>query len=143
MTSRTRARSDFEDFVLVCSDRLLGTAYLLVGDRDRAEQLLRDALARAWIGWSHLEDQPEPSVRRILVSRYATWWRRFPPPAPDAPLAGLTRRQRTLVVLRVVDELSEEEAADLLGCSVPTVRLQTAKALLALGADPVHEGTSA
>ncbi len=136
MTSRARARSDFEDFVLVCSDRLLGLADLLIGDADRAEELLRDALARTWIGWRHLEDQPEPSVRRMLVSRQATWWRRAPRPAPDAPLAALTRRQRALVVLRVVDELSEEDAADLLGCSVATVRLQTARALATLGVGP-------
>jgi DNA-directed RNA polymerase specialized sigma24 family protein len=107
-------RNDFEEFVAVCSDRLLRTAYLLTRDATLAEELLDRALTKAWFGWGHLEEQPEPYVRRVLVNDYATWWRRR--------WGEGSRRQRAVVVLRSYDDLSVEDVADLLDCSETTVR---------------------
>jgi hypothetical protein len=39
--------ADFHDFVVARSPALLGTAYLLTGDRHRAEDLVQSALAKA------------------------------------------------------------------------------------------------
>jgi RNA polymerase sigma factor (sigma-70 family) len=46
----------------------------------------------------------------------------------------LGRRQRTVVVLRYFDDLTEQQVADLLGISVGTVKSQAHKALATLRA---------
>jgi RNA polymerase sigma-70 factor (sigma-E family) len=156
--TRRDARPDFDEFVVVCSDRLLRTAYLLTRDPALAEDLLQAALAKAWFAWRRLDGQPEPYVHRILVTAYATWWHRrwwgerptAEPPgrsevAGDGPetrhdlwvaLGRLPRRQRAVIVLRFFDDLSEADTAELLGCSAGTVRSQTSKALARLHVDP-------
>lgn len=73
---------------------------------------------------------------------------------PDRPAAGdpfaeadvrrsvllaldrLPRRQRAVVVLRYLDDLTEAQAAAALGCSVGTVKSQTAKTLARLRSCP-------
>ena len=45
--------------------------------------------------------------------------------ALDAVLRQLTRRQRAVIVLRYYEDLPEAEVAEILGCSVGTVRSQT------------------
>ncbi|WP_224769265.1 SigE family RNA polymerase sigma factor [Nocardioides ochotonae] len=152
-------RIDFDEFVAARSTGLLRTAYLLTHDHALAEDLLQTALAKAWFAWSRIETSPEAYVRRILVTTYASWWRRrwngehateeLPEtPGPDASAASdaahdlwtamgrLPRRQRAVVVLRYVEDLSEAQTADLLGCSVGTVKSQASKALAKLRIDP-------
>jgi RNA polymerase sigma factor (sigma-70 family) len=57
-------------------------------------------------------------------------------------LAALPHGQRAVVVLRYFDDLSEGQTAQLLGCSVGTVKSQTARALdrlrAAIGATAGH-----
>jgi RNA polymerase sigma factor (sigma-70 family) len=48
----------------------------------------------------------------------------------------LPRRMRAVVVLRYFEDLTEVQTADLLGCSVGTVKSQTSKALAKLRIDP-------
>ncbi|NUR95097.1 MAG: SigE family RNA polymerase sigma factor [Kribbellaceae bacterium] len=146
----------FDAFVAARSQALVRTAYLLTRDHALAEDLVQTALAKSWFRWSHIrEDNPEPYVRRILVTTYASWWRRkwtgeipteeLPEtPAPHGEdrldlwdaIGRLPRRQRAVVVLRFYEDLSEAETARLMGTSVGTVKSQTAKALTKLRLDP-------
>ena len=151
-------RSGFDEFVATRSAALLRTAYLLTGDHGLAEDLLQTALAKCWFAWERIDGSPEPYVRRVLATTYATWWRRrwrgerptgeLPDrgdPAATAPvddrdalwraLDTLPRRQRAVVVLRYYEDLSEAETAAALGISTGTVKSQAAKALAALRRD--------
>lgn len=69
--------ADFHDFVVSRSPALLGTAYLLTGDRHRAEDLVQSALAKALRHWCRIRQQgtAEPYVRRIMVNEQRSWWR--------------------------------------------------------------------
>ena len=56
-------------------------------------------------------------------------------------LGRLPRRQRAAVVLRYYEGLTEHETAEVLGCSVGTVKSQTHRALAKLRVDPALSGT--
>ena len=149
-------QATFDDFVAARSRALLRTAYLLTHDHALAEDLLQTALTKAWFAWRRIDGDPEPYVRRILVNTYASWWRRkwngerpteeVPEPATAEPgseptdlwraMERLPRRQRAVVVLRYVEDLTEVQTADVLGCSVGTVKSQCSKALAKLRIDP-------
>lgn len=152
-------RTDFDEFVAARSSRLLRTAYLLTRDHALAEDLLQTALTKAWFSWSRIEGDPEPYVRKVLVNTFASWWRRkwnsehaYAEP-PEVARSGehdesdqrqdlwtamgrLPRRQRAVIVLRFVEDLSEAETARLLGISPGTVKSQTSRALAHLRVDP-------
>jgi len=146
----------FDEFVAARSRALLRTAYLLTHDHALAEDLLQTALAKTWFAWRRIDGNPEPYVRRILVNTYASWWRRkwngehptdeLPERATADPgaeptdlwqaMERLPRRQRAVVVLRYFEDLTEAQTAELLGCSVGTVKSQCSKALAKLRIDP-------
>ncbi|HEX7745299.1 MAG TPA: SigE family RNA polymerase sigma factor [Micromonosporaceae bacterium] len=149
----------FDDFVVTRSPRLLRTAFLLTRDWALAEDLLQTALARAWEAWRRIEGDPEPYVRRIIVNAYASSWRRKwrgELPTADLPegsegadphgdfdardqlwraLGRLPRRQRAVLVLRYFEDLSEAEIADVLNCSIGTVKSQASRGLSKLRLD--------
>jgi RNA polymerase sigma-70 factor (sigma-E family) len=151
----------FNEFVVGRSTRLLRTAYLLTQDWALAEDLLQSALVKAWSVWSRIEGDPEAYVRRIVVNTHAGWWRRrwrselpsdvLPEPSPTgdgdphdrlderdqlwSALHRLPVRQRTVLVLRYFEDLSESEIADTMGCSLGTVKSQASRALAKLRLD--------
>jgi RNA polymerase sigma-70 factor (sigma-E family) len=152
--------AEFDDFVVARSQALIRSAYLLVQDGGLAEDLVQTALTKAWFAWRRIED-PEAYVRRIMVTTATSWWRRrwmreTPAEQPlahaeapaDPRLEGLAegqdlwnaighlpRRQRAVVVLRYVEDRTEAETAELLGCTVGTVKSQSSKALAKLSLD--------
>ena len=153
-----REPDGFAAFVAARSPALVRTARLLTGDHAAAEDLVQHALARTWPRWSRLRDPAagEAYVRKVLVTSYATsrrrrWHGELPSEQlPDhaatgdayarsderaamtGALATLTARQRAVVVLRYYDDLTEAQAADVLGVSVGTVKSQSHKALARL-----------
>ncbi|GAA2336948.1 sigma factor [Dactylosporangium salmoneum] len=53
-------------------------ARLLTGDDHRADDLVQDVLAKAFVHWRRVDgaDRPDVYVRRMLVNANASWWRR-------------------------------------------------------------------
>lgn len=151
-----RAEEEFTRFVADRTAALLRVAHVLTGDQHAAEDLVQTALAKAMLRWRHIEEHPEAYVRRVLYHEYISgWrWRRRRPETPMADLpergagdvtdaahdrmvlrAALLRlppRQRAVIALRYLDDLSERETAELLGCSTGTVASQASRALAKL-----------
>jgi RNA polymerase sigma-70 factor (sigma-E family) len=149
-----RAEEAFDEFVAGRYAALLRSAYLLTGNHHDAEDLVQVALVKAVGVWRRIQDDPEPYVRRILVNENVSRWRRHRgrevggespvaehavgvDPAEDrldlaAALGRLTRKQRTVLVLRYYEDRTERQTAALMGVGVGTVKSQTRDALAAL-----------
>ncbi len=157
--------AEFTAFMAEHAGDLRRTAWLLVGDAHRAEELAQEALARTYASWGRArEGEPLAYSRRVLVNlRIDTWRRRrrevltSPEALPDEPgappqsraddrdqlaraLALLNPRQRRVVVLRHLVGLSEAEVAADLGISVGTVKSNGSRALAVLRAALESQG---
>lgn len=163
-------RADFEAYVSARYGALLGLAYLLTQDRGLAEDLVQTTLTRCWLAWRKVRaDDPTAYVRRVMVNTHTEWWRRrrggkevptddLTPVEPTAYGAGsvrlvehsdlmqalrrLPKRMCAAVVLRYFEDLSEAETADVLGCSIGTVKSQTHRALTKLRVDLASQATT-
>ena len=153
--------ADFTDYVKAREQALARLAYLLTGDRDAAEDLLQNALAKCYRNWERVRgvEQPDAYVRRILINERNSRWRRIvrradsagshvlevhDPPAPPAAVdpaesldlwrhvQALPRQQRAVLVLRYYEDLTEAQTAEILGCSLGTVKSHTSRALAAM-----------
>jgi RNA polymerase sigma-70 factor (sigma-E family) len=151
MTRGADAENEFHAFVVARTPALSRTAYLLTGDHHLAEDLVQATLFKAAKAWHRIEGNPEPYVRRILYTENVSWWRRrrheseFPVAQHaeragsaydddlrltlEAALAQLTARQRTVLVLRYYEDLTEVQTAAALGIGVGTVKSTTRQAL--------------
>ncbi len=139
--------------------RLVGLARLLIDTRAEAEELVQEAFARTFAAWDRLDDPAAalPYLRTTVVNlargglrRRATARRTPVPGTPDAPGADaavaaseaqrevlaavrdLPERQREVVVLRYLLELSTADTADALGISAGSVKTHLHRALATL-----------
>jgi RNA polymerase sigma-70 factor (sigma-E family) len=118
-------------------------AYFLTGDRDLAEDLTQEAFVRVAGRFRHLRDPDDlPAyLRRTIVNLFTSqlrrrrleraWLHRQKALEPTTDVVdvetrddlwramnALPERQRAALVLRYYEDLSEEEAAQVLRCSV-------------------------
>jgi RNA polymerase sigma-70 factor (sigma-E family) len=149
-----RAVADLELFLADRGDDLLRTAVLLTGSKDAGEDLLQAALERLLRRWHAIEGDPEGYLRRTLYHLAADRWRQqyawrrqlrllrpglgsavdpFAEVEARDSLVRLLRqlppRQRAVIVARYWEQLSEAESAQVLGCSVGTVKSAAARGL--------------
>jgi len=142
---------EFDDFVRARLPDLLRFGRALTGDEHRGADLVQDALVRALPRWSRIESHdPEGYVRRIMVNRNISIWRSHrrerltdslgdtayvDPERDDALFQALRRlpaRQRTVIALRYLADLTEAQTAEQMHCSVGTVKRQASDAMKTL-----------
>jgi RNA polymerase sigma-70 factor (sigma-E family) len=133
----------------------------MTGDTGHAEDLAQSALIRTYLAWGRLRDpaNAEPYARRALVrlalrARQRRWTAEFAAggspgdgtgaaagawPGPDElaldvrrALAALPSGQRAVLVLRYLDDQSEDETARLLNIPLGTVKSRAARGLASL-----------
>ncbi|MGZ4521603.1 MAG: SigE family RNA polymerase sigma factor [Mycobacteriaceae bacterium] len=146
---------EFQDLIAARGPALLRTAYLLTGDQQLSEDLVQTSLEKALRHWSRIKvpEAAEGYVRRIMYRENVSFWRQrrareiptAEPPEQCGPacpgdavedrlvmrgaLMRLGARQRTVLVLRFYEDLTEAQVARAMGVTVGTVKSQTAKAL--------------
>jgi RNA polymerase sigma-70 factor (sigma-E family) len=146
--------SAFSEFVSVRSQALYRLAYGVIGDQQLAQDLVQESLIKAYMAWPRLRDRTkvEGYVCRTIVTTAISWRRRrsfHEPPVEHVPDTGagddpeslatdaavwtdlrvLPARQRAALFLRYHEDLSEAQTAELMGCSVGTVKRQVYIAL--------------
>ena len=148
----------FERFVVEHTPTLFSTAFLLTGDRYRAEELLQDTLARLYPRWESVSsaETPVAYVRRCLANRHISM-RRSPESRSESSwelpdgwdgtdlsetvatsrtvwqlLGTLPQKQRAALVLRYFNDLPEREVAEALGCRPASVRSLVSRGIAAM-----------
>lgn len=135
------------------------TAYRIVGSSRDAEDIAQEAMIRGLVRWNKIAEHARPWVCRTAANlaidllrrrtRHSSWLRRRDHGSPDGGeydatsdrvdlqrvLVTLSRRQREVLALRFVADLTEAEVARELGLSVATVKTHAKRALAALRAD--------
>ncbi|MGN6574734.1 MAG: SigE family RNA polymerase sigma factor [Nocardioides sp.] len=124
-------------------------AYLVVHDRQRAEDLAQEAFTQLYVHWRKVSryERPDAWVRRVAIRAGVRDARRervrpalersgSPSPSYDDPLdldlvraiRALPPRQRAAVTLFYLEDRPTNEVADILGCSESTVKVHLFKA---------------
>lgn len=149
---------EFEEFTVSRQRALFRYAYLLVGERGLAEDLLQESLTKTYVRWSKLRDSAnaEAYTRKVMTNTAISWFRRKswqerphdtlpagqPAPSEDTTarvwlwgeLGKLPPQQRAVLVLRYYEDLTLAETARVLGCTEGTVKSQGSRALKKLRA---------
>jgi RNA polymerase sigma-70 factor (sigma-E family) len=156
--------AEFEAYVREVSPGLLRFGHVLTLDRAEAEDLAQETLIRVGLAWSRLrrDGNPVGYAQRTMVNLFLNRRRRRPDipvgAVHDAPredtgfaaveavsglralLAALPPKQRAAIALRYVQDLPDDQIAELLGCTTQTVRSQISRGLAALRANLPTEG---
>jgi len=155
---RAQERAEFAEFVTARSAALHRAAYLIVGDRSLAQDLVQEALTKTYAAWPRLHDKgnAEAYTRKAITTTAISWFRRkgwsherstAEPPDRATPghddqvarstwlwecLMSLPVRQRAAIVLRYYEDLTEAQTAETMGCAVGTVKSQVSAGLAKL-----------
>jgi RNA polymerase sigma-70 factor (sigma-E family) len=157
MTAVPLDTAQLEAFLAERGEPLLRSAALLTGSQEAGEDLLQAALER-FLKHRHDISDPEGYLRRTIYNLAADGWRRQRAWRTRLPLLRqqetayqadrtdivdqrdeliwlllqLPPRQRAVLVLRYWEQLPESEVAELLGCSVGTVKSTASRGLTRL-----------
>lgn len=145
---------DFTDYFAARAPALRRLAYAICGNWHTAEDLVQATFVQLYRHWRRLRQETvDAYARRALVNaclshrrdRRREWVTDTPPDQPAEPdadsagrvdlaraLADLPPRQRAMVVLRHLEDLSVAEVASILGVAEGTVKSQTARGVEAL-----------
>jgi RNA polymerase sigma-70 factor (sigma-E family) len=140
----------FTDFARARMPHLYRAAWLLCGERHRAEDLTQETLAKVYAKWGPRLQNPAAYAQTTLVrtwisaqrrrSSHEQPWADLPdsPSASDdhdlrlvlrAALARLEPLDRAVVVLRYLDDIPVDEVARQLGLSSTAVRSRAKRSL--------------
>lgn len=152
---RRRIDSEFEIFYRRAKDPCFRALLATVASADEADDLLAEAFTRALTKWDEVRTHPRPEawVVRTALNLHRDRWRRssrqrrrlassdavpFTTPLDHSLLdavRALPDRQREVVALRVLLDLSAEQTADVLGIELGTVGTHLRRALATLRND--------
>jgi RNA polymerase sigma-70 factor (sigma-E family) len=149
---------DFEAYAAARQHHLFRTAYLLCGDRDRAQDLVQTTLVALLRSWkkARLAENPDAYAKKALVRAFLSEQRilrrnasahavlRIDASATAAAdptelrivvlaaLRELPPKPRAMIILRYWEDLSVEETAAMFGCSEGNVKSQCSRSLAKL-----------
>ncbi len=149
----------FDEFVDASARSLQRAAWLLTTDWASAEDLVQTSLVITWQHWVRARQAPTAYTHRVMTRTYLRGQRRRwtgeAPTAslPETPnddasdevavgvdvrgaLSALTPQQRVAIVCRYFADLTAEQTAAAMGCSVGTVKSHIARALAKLRQHP-------
>ncbi|HEX3786767.1 MAG TPA: SigE family RNA polymerase sigma factor [Pseudonocardiaceae bacterium] len=146
-----RRQQEFAEFFTARFDFARRIGYALCGDWNEAEELAQTAFVRMYAAWGRVRTETADAYLRTVLTRVFLDTRRrgrarekTVADVPDTPvtdayseerdalvaaLAQVPAKQRAVLVLRFLQDLSVEQAASTLGCSVGTVKSQTTRGL--------------
>jgi len=147
---------EYADFFEQQHRRALRLAYVMCGDNGNAEDIVAESFARMYPAWQKGQiDDPIAYLRRTIAnqvrgswrhkdverryeSRVQVMWASETPGADDSlaardavsiAMTSLPPKQRAVVALRYLEDLSEAETASLLDISVGTVKAHASRGL--------------
>ena len=146
--------SSMEELYTANAQRAGRLAYFLVGDRDLAQDLVQDAFLKVFARWGNLRtpDSFAAYLNRTVVNlahkthRRRGVERRYLDKQPRheavasvrdyetadelwGRLQSLPQRQRTAIVLRYYEDLTDHQAAEAMGCSEKAIASLVQRAL--------------
>ena len=158
---------DFEQFFDEHYGATVRALALAIGDRDRAEDWVQDAFAKAYRRWGRVSamDRPAAWIYVVALNAERKEWARderralrasrrldgSAEPSPDvatsttdaldvrSALRALTDRQRTAVVLRYLADLTIVDIARVMGCAEGTVKATLHQSLAKLRVELAEE----
>jgi RNA polymerase sigma-70 factor (sigma-E family) len=166
---RQGSRAELGEFYAAHANSAKRLAYLLTGDTELAEDIAQDAFVKiaGRLGGLRNRDASAAYLRQTVVNLSRSHFRRkrverahlqreagmhrtdtvagrdvFVADALWNQLHRLAYRQRCAVVLRYYEDLSEQQAAEVLGCSVGALKALTSRAMEQLRANVGSEARS-
>ncbi|MEV4311392.1 SigE family RNA polymerase sigma factor [Actinocrispum sp. NPDC049592] len=158
-----RYDDEFAEFFAARFDRTRRMAYALCANWSEAEELAQNGFVRLYSHWPRVVHQnPEAYLRTTVIRLFLDGRRRqrkrehLVAEPPDTPLhhdqayddrqpliaamQQLPPRQRAVLVLRIVQDMSVEQVAEAMRCAPGTVKSQMARGLATLRAAYLNVG---